>query len=182
MVAVNLFALDEDPILAAESACNQHIVKMPTETAQMLCYVTARHNPDQDWGTFPRRHADGTAHPYRTTGSHRNHPCTLWAGETQDNWKWVVEHGLAMCAVYTRRYSKSGAPPKIHKAQAVIEWCRDFTTPPPAGDLQPFTQAMPEEFRCPNGVDAYRNFYLGDKARFATWRPRAEPPTWWPTP
>ena len=30
-------------------------------------------------------------------GAFRNHPCTVWA---QDNYRWLIQHGLALCAEY----------------------------------------------------------------------------------
>jgi hypothetical protein len=169
---MNLFAIHSDPVTAARQACDKHVVKMPTETAQMLAFIAHR-NPDQDWSSFPRRHPDGSAHPYSGKGSHKNHPATLWVGSTRANWEWTVSHGLGLCAEYTRRYGK------VHKAEAIIGWLRDHTTPPALGPLEPFAQCMPEEYRRPDPVEGYRAFYLGDKARFATWKPPATPPDWW---
>jgi hypothetical protein len=174
---MNLFVLNEDPDLAARWACDQHVCKMPTETAQMLGFIAHR-TPSQDWSDFPRRHPDGTPYPYSGSGSHKTHPCTLWVGATRGNWDWAVAHGLALCAEYARRYTKPGKPPKVHKAQAIIEWFRDRTIPPLDGPLQPFVQCMPDEFKRPDPVDGYRAFYLGDKVRFARWL-HSDPPPWW---
>ena len=33
---MNIFILDLDPVLAAQSVCNKHVHKMATESAQML--------------------------------------------------------------------------------------------------------------------------------------------------
>lgn len=171
---MNLFAIDEDPAIAAVQACDKHVIKMPTETAQMLAFSAVRHDPAVDWSSFPRRKEDGSPDPYKTQGSHRKHQCTLWVGETLLNWMWAVEHGLALADEYARRYGK------VHGAKRIIEWFRDHSTPPPPGPLLPFPQCMPDEFKVPeNSVQAYRNFYLGDKARFAAWRIPSEPPSWW---
>tara|TARA_B100001063_G_scaffold193682_1_gene185074 strand:+ start:2041 stop:2202 length:162 start_codon:yes stop_codon:yes gene_type:complete len=35
-----------------------------------------------------------------------------------------------------------------------------FTDPP---------QCMPDEYKCENTVEAYRNYYLGEKMGFAKW-------------
>jgi hypothetical protein len=40
---MNIFVLDEDPVISAQMQCDKHIVKMPLETAQMLCSVFHRH-------------------------------------------------------------------------------------------------------------------------------------------
>jgi hypothetical protein len=34
---MNIFALNEDPIISAKQHFDKHVVKMPTELAQMLC-------------------------------------------------------------------------------------------------------------------------------------------------
>nr|WP_228638695.1 hypothetical protein [Kangiella koreensis] len=42
--------------------------------------------------------------------------------------------------------------------------------------LTEFAQAMPNEYKVRgNAVDAYRNFYRGDKLRFAKWTKRSMP-------
>ena len=46
------------------------------------------------------------------------------------------------------------------------------------GSMTPFVQAMPEQYRTSDPVEAYRNFYVGEKARFATWRAPSTIPTW----
>ena len=33
---MNIFILDTDPVVAAQSQCDKHVVKMVTESAQML--------------------------------------------------------------------------------------------------------------------------------------------------
>lgn len=36
---MNIFILDKDPIIAAQMLCDKHVIKMPLETAQLLCSV-----------------------------------------------------------------------------------------------------------------------------------------------
>ena len=45
-------------------------------------------------------------------------------------------------------------------------------------DLHHFAQAMPEELKGENAVEAYRRFYHKDKATFASWKVRGKP-HWW---
>lgn len=63
---MNIFALDDDPALAARALHDRHIVKMALETAQILCTVA---------------HGLGLPAPYKPP--HKNHPCTVWAGTTR---------------------------------------------------------------------------------------------------
>ncbi len=152
---MNIFVLDKNPQNAAIMMCDKHVVKMIVETAQMLCTV-ARDN--------------GHDAPYRST--HKNHPCTLWAAESASNWRWLVDHGLALCREYTARYGK------IHKTQQVMEWARDNRVGPSKDKgLTPFRLAMPPEYKQADPVQSYRNYYMGEKARFAKWKLGA--PTWW---
>ena len=105
---MNIFVTDADPNKSASCLPDKHIVKMPLETCQMLSIVGSAkwgHN----FGTLPK--LDGT--PYQTEkGAFRNHPCTIWA---QTNFRWLIDHGLALCAEYTHRYGKT------HSCQHTIE-------------------------------------------------------------
>ena len=152
---MNIFVLDRDPAIAASMACDKHVVKMILETAQMLCTAA--------------REAGHYA-PYRST--HKKHPCTIWAGESKENWDWLVSHGLALCAEYTSRYGKK------HKSQAIIEWCRDNPVGPQEGLLTPFRQAMPNKYKSTDPVKSYRDYYIGEKSAFAVWA-HSETPSWW---
>lgn len=153
---MNIFVLDENPARAAEMACDKHVVKMVLETAQMLCSVVR---------------ASGGWAPYRKT--HSRHPCTLWAAQSAANWEWLLNHGAALCAEYTKRYGKR------HKSQSVIEYCKNFPIEFETQEPTPFAQAMPEEYKNENAVQAYRAYYHGEKSSFATWRTNV--PKWWST-
>lgn len=146
---MNIFALHTDPIMAAEMHLDKHIVKMPLETAQMLCTINAPNAP------------------YKPT--HVNHPCTLWAGVTNGNYDWLVRLGIALCNEYTYRYGKE------HKCQAVIENLRLPPTLVPVGPLTTFAQAMPDECKQEDAVLAYRRYYRDYKAHIGTWKNRKRP-------
>ncbi len=151
---MNIFVLHRNPEIAAQMMCDKHVVKMILETAQMMCTVIAAH---------------GHQPPYRAT--HAKHPCTIWAGESRANWNWLVDHGMALCDEYTKRYGK------VHKSQRVIEWCAMTHIDLPEAPLTPFAQAMPPQYRNDCPVTAYRDYYHGEKAGFATWKTQA--PDWW---
>ena len=152
---MNIFVLHRHPTTAAKMQCDKHVVKMILESAQMLCTVVR---------------VLGIEAPYRAT--HKNHPCTIWARRTQQNWNWLIEHALALCAEYTKRYGK------VHKSQQHIEWCQSLSIKLPTTGLTPFAQAMPDKYKNRCAVKAYRAYYHGEKARFAKWKSGA--PKWWP--
>jgi hypothetical protein len=152
---MNIFVLDLDPKRAAQMQCDKHVVKMIVETAQILSTV---------------QHMNGMVGPYRPT--HAKHPCTVWAGTSVANYNWLLAHGIELCNEYTRRYKK------IHKCQSLFE--QNFNTVPelrgPA-TLTPFAQAMPDQYRRENTVEAYRQYYIHEKARIAKWN-YSETPDW----
>lgn len=108
---MNLFACDIDPRVAARALCDQHVVKMVLETAQLLS--TALELLD----AYP----DGA---YRPT--HRHHPVTHWlAGDGVHAYDdahalrfwWTIEHGLALADEYHYRFDKD------HKSRRVLLLC-----------------------------------------------------------
>ena len=151
---MNIFILHENPEEAAKALCDKHVVKMILETAQMLCAV----------------HPEGVA-PYRRT--HYNHPCTKWCRISRENYNWLIKHGYAICKEYRLRYGRK------HKSQDVIEWCDENQSRLsfPETGLTEFAQAMPEEYKSESAVVAYRNFYIGEKKPFASWK-HSKKPNW----
>lgn len=148
---MNIFILDDSPAIAARMLCDKHVVKMILESAQLLCTVY------------------GVGAPYKPT--HKNHPCTKWVRESQQNYDWLCAHAHEMCAEYERRYKK------IHKSKAVISFCSVLSTLPNVG-LTQFAQAMPDQYKNNSAVTAYRNYYIGEKSKFAVWKHCAQP-NWW---
>ena len=151
---MNIFAVDKDPKISAQQLCDKHVVKMILESAQMLC------------SAYPNGDA-----PYKR--AFYNHPCTIWARESQENYEWLLAHAYAMCQEYTRRYGK------VHKSIYAIEWCGKnyIKLRLPRKGLTKFAQAMPEQYKNKCSVTAYRSYYNGEKAGFATWKKR-ETPKW----
>ncbi|MBU4318802.1 MAG: hypothetical protein KKF30_16205 [Proteobacteria bacterium] len=152
---MNIFVLDRDVGKCARYHADQHVIKMILESAQMLCTVV--------------NHYGGKA-PYRST--HQNHPCTLWAGHSLSNWQWLYRLALALNREYRYRFRTSSD----HKSALVVLGLRQ----PRIDDvgLTEFAQTMPDPYRVPgDAVTAYRQFYLGEKARFARWT-RRKPPRW----
>ena len=152
---MNIFILHRDPSSAAEMMCDKHVIKMILETNQILSTVATAH---------------GHAAPYKST--HANHPCTLWAGESRQNWDWLVQHSRALCSEYTHRYGR------VHKSQAVTEWAEKLNIDLPNTTRTPFRLAMPDKYKSDDPVLSYRSYYLGEKARFAKWK-NGNVPLWW---
>lgn len=153
---MNVFFLDRDPAVAARLHSDQHVVKMVLETAQILCAVLHRY---------------GIVAPYRPT--HARHPSVLWTGDSLRHWAWVRELGLALGEEYTYRRGR------VHASAEVIAALPSSPPIPDQGWSEP-PQAMPEPYRGPDPMEAYRRYYRAEKAVFpgkgpATWTIREKP-------
>ena len=143
---MNIFYLDKCPFKAAEYQYNKHVVKMILESAQMLC--TARYvygNPEDV--------------PYRQT--HRYHPSTVWVRENNRNYMWLYWHMIALGDEYTKRYGKK---------HLTITKCEEVLKKPPGnlrdalyGEPINMPQCMPDEYKNKCSVQAYWNYYIGEK-------------------
>lgn len=153
---MNIFILDDDPVLIAQYHVNRHIVKMPLETAQLLC--NAHHICGSNYQI-----------PYKLT--HASHPITKWIGLSKSNYIWLVNLGFELCKEYTFRYEKE------HVCQKIIGWCSDNIPNLPNCGTTEFIKAMPIEYKVDSVVDSYRNYYNGAKRHLFCWKNRKQP--WW---
>ena len=139
---MNIFYLDESPVIAAKVQYNKHVVKMILESAQMLC---AAH------------HVLGSKLdiPYKL--AHKNHPSTIWVRENSIHYDWLYFHMQALGFEYTKRYGKE------HMS---ITKCRHLHVHPENIPHEPFEQppqCMPDEYKDKCSIKAYWNYYIGEK-------------------
>jgi len=150
--------------------CDQHVRKMIIEYTQME--VTAR--------VLRGELAEST--PYHTPRM-RNHPCALYVRSCWHGFTYVRALRDALIDEFYFRFRDVdlfGARAE-HATDTFVQ-----SLPPPPASLFPHrrgpkpaplavgTAARYED----DPVRTYREFYITDKARFATWT-RREPPDWW---
>lgn len=140
---MNIFFLDTHPSIAASYHNDRHVVKMTLETAQILSSALYKNGILHD------------SRLYKPT--HKNHPCVLWAAESEQNFIWLCYLGLALGREYTSRFGK------VHKSISVIEYCKSWSFILPNIDLSKPPQCMPEQYREESTVMAYRNYYKSEK-------------------
>jgi len=162
---MNIFILDTDPRQAAENLADVHTIKMALESAQIL--TTCLYLVGVDESEMPLTKS-GT--PYKPT--HRNHPCTIWAQSTRSNFIWLAQHGWWICQEYSNRYGK------VHACQLPIEQLISMAHHIPDGELTPFVQAMPDEFKHESAVVAYRRYYIEGKSKIVKWANGRPAPAW----
>jgi hypothetical protein len=173
---VNIFVTDHDPIKAAHSLCDQHVrSKMQIEGAIMLAHA------------FPQEVLDHPSTPRTSTGKPRKrgkgyykHQCSIWARETKDNFKWLVDHTREMFNERMYRWPDS----KEHFTKTFIEWCGKniHNTIIDKIEKTEYAVAINKDCVCreiPNFDDLpvilqYRNYIRHDKD-FATWTTRGKP-------
>lgn len=172
---MNIFFLSYLVEEAARAHFNRHVVKMISETCQLLS--TAH------WVLAPesaQRYFDDKLLWRRT---HENHPCAVWARAHPNNYRWLASLGLALCYDYTQRFSTG--TPRRHAAETSLRFLAqtvppiDASAPLNAHGVTEPPQCMPDEYRVPgDAVAAYRAYYQGtEKQALRWWRPK-----WLPVP
>ena len=152
---MNIFLLDKNLEKCAQYHVDRHVVKMILESAQLLCSV---------------HHICGELEPpYKL--AHKNHPCSIWCRASLTNYLYLCELGLELSKEYTYRYNKH------HKSTDVIQWCLNNLPNIPDIGFTPPALAMPDQYKVDDFVQSYRNYYIGEKKGFATWKNR-EIPYW----
>jgi len=136
---VNIFVLHNSAPVAAGMHSDIHVTKMTLESAQILA-------------TVHHLHGHGDAVKYKPT--HTNHPCVKWAAASRANYRWLWQLGMSLARQYRERFKREHACERLFLGEL-----RDA---PPALTFAaptPFAQAMPEELRGDDPVEAYRRYY-----------------------
>lgn len=172
---MNIFVLNNDPYVAAEMMCDKHVVKMIVESCQLLS--TAHHVLDgvpitkiskngRTLNTFEKQA------PHILKCTMINHPCSIWTRETRNNYVWLWKHTDGLLQQYGLRYSKTHAYTNlIHN----VLW--KTPTNIPDALITEFAQAMPDQYKDPDPVYAYQQYYINEKSRFAKWKTQI--PAWY---
>ena len=157
---MNIFVVDYCPVTSASSLCDQHVIKMPIESVQMLSTTL---------------HLKGFPAPYKK--AFINHPCTVWTRQSFENFCWLYIHALALCQEYTNRFKRK------HETETALQCIRESiakNTPELSSAFMfsgrtTFALAMPDKYKEPNPAFSYRRFYINEKKHFARYTNRTMP-------
>jgi len=178
---MNIFYFDECPVKSAEAQPDKMLVKMPLETAQMLCtahrmldHYEIKVVPSKSGKRMVKRYVlDDERDDILYDACHINHPCTVWARQSSENYYWLYVHFLALAMEYRFRYHKEHKSfTDLHKA------LKKYPKNIHQGDMTPLAQAMPDKYKDNNPVKAYRNYVIHEK-HYAEWNQNREKPLWW---
>lgn len=173
---MNIFYVHEDTKICAKQHLDKHVVKMILEYAQLLS--TAHRLLDgyeYEGKSISGRKAmrwklDDSREDNLYMASHMKHPSGIWCRANLSNYTWLYNLWRDLMREYTFRYGKH------HVAERLIP----FLDIPPKniteGDQTLMAQCMPEQYKVPgDSIQAYHNYYVGDKQRFAVWTNRPIP-------
>ncbi len=177
---MNFFMLHRNPHKSAAMHLDKHVVKMSIEYPQMLSTAhrildgtmylgkTKNNHNIKRW-----RHFDPEMEQMLYKASHINHPTSVWARDSAENYTYLYDTWIELLREYTYRYGKihlSGKKLAIPLAEAPRNIPElPYAEPPPA--MKAFPQCIVEG----DSVQSYRNYYRVAKSDFATWKKRPVP-------
>lgn len=163
---MNIFFVDEDPVKAAHSLVDKHVVKMILESCQLLS-TAHRFIDGDDYYMLPDSREEVL---YKAT--HVNHPSAIWCRKSVNNYLWLYDHTVALLMEYSYRYGKTHASTKV--VNKLFKVPNDLVSE----DLTPFVCAMPDIYRISDDpIKNYRNYYKNGKEKLHKWT-RRQPPSW----
>lgn len=155
---MNVFALDRDPVIAAQAQCDVHVSRMITKTAQALC--TAASLMGYQGAPYDPFHIDGNKF-------------SKWAMESRVNWDWLLAHGFALWEQHRDRKGTG------HKSFIALCWLRNldpyehyYDKP---DELTPFADglypkrdvSMYPDPSVDTMISLYRDYYARKEAKWA---------------
>lgn len=175
---MNIFYLDESPKTCAQQHVDKHVVKMIIEYAQLMStahrMLDGKEYIDDSSGRRIKRwkHPSDNMEQVLYKASHINHPSAVWARETAANYMWLYSLWKELCEEYTYRYGK------VHLTQQKLE---SILSNAPSNiddsEMTEVPQAMPDDVKTSNSIEAYRNYYMRYKSYMGKWKKR-NIPTW----
>ena len=193
---MNLFYLDKDHDKNAQYHVDKHVVKMILEAAEMLCMA---HYVYEVLGFVPRKLEKEEYEqvckykrqfrevppaerpiPYIGRDAHLNHPSTIWVRSSKENYAWT------WCYIESLEAERKFRNPNGVQQHTAVRLCRQLPELDiPDVGFTPFALAMkamldkhPHLVHEDDPILSYRNFYMLDKATFASWKAR-DKPEWW---
>jgi len=161
---MNIFVTNEIAEVAARELCDKHLIKMITESCQILANTVS----DGDLFLRAPRKEDGGPR----SKSHENNPCSKWVCGCVVNKSWLIDYTLEALREYRRRYKKNNT---FTMVLPFVKWIRSKGYVDEAKPDE-FAEVIPKSAVCrlhPNfpvscTTDKYKLFIACDKI-FAYW-------------
>lgn len=104
---------------------------------------------------------------------HISDPFARWAGSSTKHYAWLSLHAME---VFRQHIERFGVP---HKLTTMFDRVRDCPALPHVDKYFDPPQVMPERYKGADTVQAYRDYYIGEKLKFARWL-HGDAPFWVP--
>jgi len=159
---MNIFAVHEDPRMAALQLPDKLVPKMIVESAQMLS--TAHRVLDGD------EKAD-MLHLYKK--AYENHPSCIWVREDAMNYWWLWMHALTLCQEYRWRFTDEGGI-GMHKTETVIHALQELPLNIPAKKdtnwevLEDLPLCMPDQYKQSGNSNQHQFYTTESYQKFIT--------------
>lgn len=172
---MNIFYLDNDTNKCAQMHNDKHCIKMILEYCQLLS--TAHRVLDGNEQVVKSKTGrnvkrwllnDSQLESTLYSATHINHPSAVWVRQSKENYNWLANLLVNLCAEYTYRYGK------IHKCQEIGLVSLLLLSLPKNIQDKPFTEptpAMPDDVKIiGDSLKSYRNYYNLNKTHLASWK------------
>lgn len=156
---MNLFILDNDPIISSQYNVDSHVRKIILESAQMLCYA------------FPE---NSTPIKNSKKGFYF-HPMSKWVRESQKNWEWTLYHLFGLLDEFEYRFGKKHAFIQLFRWMSDNQIELNFSKEEKTQFPQCFGQFKNQCFVESNPVLGYQNYYNVAKGHLFKWTKREIP-------
>ena len=175
---MNWMVLHESAIHAPLMMCDKHVQNQPREGVQMLVAACLLNGMPPESMPLTKT----TKKPHK--GGYKNHPATRWTSANMGNFAWSWMHTFGLCIEFKKRFGKEHFALGQLEHLATLPW-EEYI---PAGDMTPFArcfnQSQGENLDLLDedkytAVEAYRIYYMRDKASFAKWERGTPAPHWW---
>jgi hypothetical protein len=150
---MQIYYLDNDPRLAAQYHPNKLVVKMITESLQILSTVCYIHNQPE-------------LAVYKKT--HENHPSVVWASESIDNYLWLYDLTHWLYEEYKLRYGKTHLAGEKFEQLGIPYIKQEGLTPIRYGFKDP-------TYQLENRVEGYRKYLCEAKSHIMQYSVREKP-------
>lgn len=167
---MNIFKTNACPIQSAIDLPNKLIIKMPTESSQLIATAFTLEqlaSPDCP------RNKDGSVRRHFNP----KHGSAIYTRNSVGNFLWVLNHGLALCEEYQRRYNKR------HFNHDFLIWAHRNSGSISFSNIneEPLYLAMPDKYKSyPQDWMCYRAYINGEKT-YCKWPSIDKIPIWFHT-
>lgn len=188
---MNIFYLDENPVVAAQLHCDGHVNKMIIESCQMLSTamrLAQPGKPEQVWKRSKKSGNYGKVFIVPVPGdqivredqhdlttplplliqwnlmlpTHANHPSNRWVRQSKDNFTWLVELVDELHSIWVTEMGRNSH--QAYKNFTAAARYVEFELPDIG--FEPPPRAMPIHFYRNSVVDSYKAYY---KAKLKDW-------------